>query len=71
MISCQEHHPPHLAWIFEHWVSLQVLILAGPEGLTIPDIIDTANSLGLTGPTQWETSGSKKSSVSQVHTTFS
>lgn len=39
---------------------LQVLLRAGGNGLTIPEIITSANELGVTGPTPWDASSSAK-----------
>lgn len=38
---------------------------AGPEGLTIAEVIERANSLGLTDPA-WEATSSRKSNLSSV-----
>ena len=46
-------------------VLVQVLITAGPQGLSIADIIQRANEMGLT-EVPWETSNSKRSSMSSV-----
>lgn len=44
----------------------QVLLAAGPQGLSIGDIIQRANDMGLT-ETYWDTTSSRKSSISSVH----
>ena len=44
---------------------LQVLMHTGPEGLTVAELIEKANSLGLAEPA-WEPSTSKKSHLSTV-----
>ena len=46
-------------------VTTQVLMHAGPEGLTIAEVIEKANVLGLTDPA-WEVTSSRKSSLSSV-----
>ncbi len=46
-------------------MSIQVLMHAGPEGMTIAEIIERANSLGLTDPA-WEVTSSRKSNLSSV-----
>jgi len=38
---------------------------AGPEGITIAEVIEKANSLGLTDPV-WEVTTSRKSNLSSV-----
>ncbi len=40
---------------------------AGPEGMTIAEVIERANSLGLTDPA-WEVTSSRKSNLSSVRT---
>ena len=44
---------------------LQVLMHTGPEGLTLAELIEKANSLGLAEPA-WEPTTSKKSHLSTV-----
>jgi hypothetical protein len=44
---------------------LQVLMHTGPEGLTVAEVIEKANSLGLAEPA-WEPTSSKKSHLSSV-----
>ena len=38
----------------------------GPEGLTVAEIIDVANELGLTGDARWPLTKGKKSHISAV-----
>lgn len=43
----------------------QVLMHAGPEGMTVAEVIEKANGLGLTDPV-WEVTNSRKSNLSSV-----
>ncbi len=46
-------------------IGAQVLLAAGPQGVSIGDIIQRANDMGLT-ETQWDATSSRRSSISSV-----